>query len=67
MERLTTKQRDHIMRLIRDEVAFFNGWAVGIDSMELACFKAACKVENYIIRKSRREDPSNPDHGNVYV
>jgi hypothetical protein len=58
MDRFTTKQREHLASLIRDEVAFFNGWAVSVDSMDSACFKAACKVENYLVRKARREDPN---------
>lgn len=55
MDGFTTKERDHITRLIRKEVSFFNGWSVSEDRVESACFKAACKVEKYLAAKNRRE------------
>jgi len=64
VDKLTTKQLDHIAKLIMAEVSYFNGWRVSEDSMESSCFKAACKVSNYLDRKQARENrlptPVNP-------
>ena len=56
MKTLTTKQRDHIANIIRGEVSYFNGWSVSEDSVDSSCFRAACKIELYLKRKSRREN-----------
>jgi hypothetical protein len=55
MERLTTEQLDHLARLIKAEVSFFNGCHVNDPTINSACFKAACKVQNYLVRKASRE------------
>lgn len=45
----------HIANLIRDEVSWFNGWAVTQEEMEDSCKKAAYKVCAYLENKKKRE------------
>ena len=56
---LTTKQRDHITKLIMSEVSYFNGWSVSQEDMAQDCWKAACKIEQYLKGISYREKRVN--------
>jgi hypothetical protein len=60
MDTLTVKQRDHMTRLIRKELSFYIGSDVSADQLESACFRAACKVANYLVKKAKRDDPNRP-------
>lgn len=59
MRQLTTQELDHITKLIVEQVEFFNGWKVSEDSVESACWKAACRIENYLKRRDKRENLSS--------
>jgi hypothetical protein len=51
MRKLNPTERDHMTRLIMDEVDFFRGLSVDPAMLDMACSEAALKVEKYLLRK----------------
>lgn len=53
---MNERQIKHITKLIRREVAYFNGWSVSEETMEKDCRKAALNVAKYLTAKSRKAE-----------
>lgn len=48
-------EKEHVAKLIRREVSFFNGWWVEEETVQKACEKAAKKVLRYLRARAIRE------------